>query len=51
MELLTIKHTDFTMTIECSKFDDILRKAKNNIGEEALLFLLSRMVWSLWKIY
>ncbi len=31
------------MTIECSKFDDILRKAKNNIGEEALL---SSYSWS-----
>lgn len=31
------------MTIECSKFDDIWRKAKNNIGEEALL---SSYSWS-----
>ena len=36
MELLTIKHADFTMTIECGKFDAIWTKAKNNIGEEAL---------------
>ena len=31
------------MTIECSKFDDIWRKAKNNIGEDALL---SSYSWS-----
>ena len=36
MELLTIQHADFTMTIECSKFDAIWTKAKNNIGEQAL---------------
>lgn len=36
MELLTIRHTDFTMTIECGKFDSIWTKAKNNIGEQAL---------------
>ena len=43
MDLLTIKHADFLMTIECSKFNDIWRKAKNNIGEEALL---SSYSWS-----
>ena len=32
MELLTIRHADFTITIECGKFDAILTKAKNNIG-------------------
>ena len=36
MELLTIQHADFTMTIECGKFDAIWTKAKNNIGEQAL---------------
>ena len=36
MELLTIQHTDFTMIIECGKFDAIWTKAKNNIGEQAL---------------
>ena len=36
MELLTIKHADFTMTIECGKFDAIWTKAKNNIGEQTL---------------
>lgn len=36
MELLTIQHADFTMTIECGKFDSIWTKAKNNIGEHAL---------------
>ena len=36
MKLLTIKHADFTMTIECGEFDAIWTKAKNNIGEQAL---------------
>ena len=36
MELLTIQHEDFTMTIKCGKFDAIWTKAKNNIGEQAL---------------
>lgn len=36
MELLTIQHADFTMSIECGKFDAIWTKAKNNVGEQAL---------------
>ena len=36
MELLTIKHQDFEMIVECAKFDDIWHKAKSNIGEECL---------------
>ena len=36
MELLTIKHQDFAMSIECSKFDAIWGKAMNNVGEENL---------------
>ena len=36
MELLTIKHQDFTMSIECSKFDAIWDKAMRNVGEESL---------------
>lgn len=36
MELLTIKHPDFEMIVECAKFDDIRHKAKSNIGEECL---------------
>lgn len=36
MELLTIIHRDFEMIVECTKFDDICRKAKNNVGEEGL---------------
>lgn len=43
MELLTIKHTDFTMTIECGKFDAIWAKAKNNIGEQQLF---SKYSWT-----
>ena len=36
MDLLTIVHQDFTLSIECSKFDAVWNKAKNNIGEENL---------------
>ena len=36
MELLTIEHRDFTMSIECSKFDAIWNKAVRNVGEENL---------------
>lgn len=36
MELLTIKHQDFKMIVECAKFDDIWHKAKSNIGEKCL---------------
>ncbi len=36
MELLTIKHQDFTMSIECGKFDVIWKKAKRNVGEDNL---------------
>ena len=36
MELLTITHQDFTMNIECSKFDAIWQKAMRNVGEENL---------------
>ena len=43
MELLTITHQDFTMTIECSKFGGIWGKAKRNVGEENLT---SNYAWS-----
>ena len=36
MELLTIEHKDFTMSIECGKFDAIWNKAVRNVGEENL---------------
>lgn len=36
MELLTIQHQDFEMIVECTKFDNIWSKAKNNIGTEEL---------------
>lgn len=32
MELLTIEHQDFTMSIECGKFDAIWDKAVRNVG-------------------
>ncbi len=43
MELLTIKHQDFTMSIECGKFDAIWDKAVRNVGEENLT---SNYSWS-----
>ena len=43
MELLTIRHQDFEMIVECTKFDDIWRKAKSNVGEEGLHSIYS---WS-----
>ena len=36
MDLLTIVHQDFTLSIECGKFDAVWNKAKNSIGEENL---------------
>lgn len=36
MELLTIEHKDFTMIVECTKFDVIWNKAKSNVGEDKL---------------
>ena len=36
MDLLTIVHQDFTLSIECSKFDAIWDKAKSNIGVDKL---------------
>ena len=43
MELLRLEHLDFMMTIECTKFDAIWRKAKGNVGEE---HLTSTYSWS-----
>ena len=36
MELLMIEHNDFTMIVECTKFDGIWNKAKSNVGEDKL---------------
>ena len=43
MDLLTIVHQDFTLSIECGKFDAIWDKAKINIGVEQLISTYS---WS-----
>ena len=43
MDLLTIEHEDFTMFVECTKFEDIWSKAKRNVGEKNLLSTYS---WS-----
>ena len=43
MELLTVRHQDFMMYVECTKFDGIWHKAKSNVGEE---HLLSTYTWS-----
>ena len=37
MELLTIQHEDFTMYVECSKYEAIWEKAVRNVGEDNLL--------------
>ena len=37
MELLTIEHEDFTMYVECSKYEAIWGKAVRNVGEDNLL--------------
>lgn len=37
MELLTIKHEDFTLYVECSKYEAIWGKAVRNVGSENLL--------------
>ena len=47
MELLTIQHAGFTMTIECGKFDAIWTKAKNNIGEQAIALTAGRRLSSM----
>ena len=36
MDLLSISHQDFTLTIECAQFEDIWAKAKRNIGPSNL---------------
>ncbi len=43
MELLKIRHRDFEMYIECTKFDGIWEKAKCNVGEGNLT---SAYTWS-----
>ncbi len=43
MDLLTVNHTDFTLYIDCSKFDAIWSKAVSNVGVENLT---SRYTWS-----
>lgn len=41
MELLTITHEDFVMTIECGKFEGIWNKASRNIGASKLMTTFS----------
>ena len=43
MDLLTIRHKDFILYIECANFDATWYKAKNNLGEDALMSTYS---WS-----
>lgn len=33
---MTIEHKDFTMIVECTKFDGIWNKAKSNVGDDKL---------------
>ncbi|MCM8872241.1 MAG: restriction endonuclease-like protein [Paludibacteraceae bacterium] len=37
MELLTIHHEDFTLYVECSKYEAIWEKAVRNVGQDNLL--------------
>ena len=37
MEILSVKHRDFTLNIECGKFDGVLGKARGNISAEGLV--------------
>ena len=48
MELLIIEHKDFTMIVECTKFDGIWNKAKSNVGEDKLYSTYS---WSEGVVY
>lgn len=41
MELITIKHKDFTLYVECTKFDDVWTNAERNISAEALTSVYS----------
>lgn len=43
MDLICIKHTDFTLYVECQKYDAIYGKAERNIEQENLT---SRYTWS-----
>ena len=43
MELLTIHHHDFTMSIECTKFMGVWGKAVQNVGKDKLM---SRYTWT-----
>lgn len=43
MELITIKHKDFTLYVECTKFNDVWTNAERNISAEALTSVYS---WS-----
>lgn len=36
MDILTIRHKDFTLSIECSKWEGVLDKAVRNIGVDNL---------------
>lgn len=50
MELLRIKHHDFVMTIECTKFDAIWDKAKRNVGKTNFPpHIPGRMVLNWWS--
>lgn len=36
MELLKIEHEDFTLSIECTRYNDVWTKAKQHVGEQNL---------------
>lgn len=41
MELITIKHKDFTLYVECTKFNDVWAKAESNVGADTLTSVYS----------
>lgn len=43
MDLLTLIHEDFTLSVACDKYHAVYGKAQRNIGDEALL---SVYAWS-----
>ena len=43
MEILTIWHEDFRLSVECAKFDAVWEQAEDNVGRETLLSVYS---WS-----
>lgn len=35
-QLITIRHEDFTLIVDCAKYDEVVNRAANNVGKENL---------------